>query len=313
MTHKHLIIYHANCDDGFGAAWAAATSPLLMGQVVELYPASYGDAVPWDKIDENTEVHILDFSYPPATMEDISNCAHLVYWLDHHKSAIDAWYSYVGGYEEKPEWVENMYVVLDMTKSGAMIAWDYYHTDGGREAPVLIQYIQDRDLWKKELPYCDNFHLNLSTYEKTIDEWNRIAAEVETDEGMHHFVREGYAIKRFYDQCVEQAMDNSHAVIIKLGSELEDSLYIHGVNCSGKFASDVGNKLANECPECIGFTYEILEQGYIKCSIRSVGDVDVAYLAKQFGGGGHKNAAGFILQGKDAESLLMYGELRKLQ
>ncbi|RME92608.1 MAG: hypothetical protein D6767_02820 [Candidatus Hydrogenedentota bacterium] len=35
------------------------------------------------------------------------------------------------------------------------------------------------------------------------------------------------------------------------------------------------------------------DDGCMKCSLRSIGDVDVAAIAKVFGGGGHKNAAGF--------------------
>ncbi|HEX6643202.1 MAG TPA: bifunctional oligoribonuclease/PAP phosphatase NrnA [Gemmatimonadales bacterium] len=42
-------------------------------------------------------------------------------------------------------------------------------------------------------------------------------------------------------------------------------------------------------------------QGRIKVSLRSVGTVDVAAFAKQFGGGGHRKAAGLALPGSLAE------------
>lgn len=35
------------------------------------------------------------------------------------------------------------------------------------------------------------------------------------------------------------------------------------------------------------------EQGILRCSLRSKGNVNVAYIAQSFGGGGHKTAAGF--------------------
>jgi phosphoesterase RecJ-like protein len=38
-----------------------------------------------------------------------------------------------------------------------------------------------------------------------------------------------------------------------------------------------------------------------KISLRSKGRVDLSYLAKSFGGGGHKNAAGGVLEGSLAE------------
>jgi phosphoesterase RecJ-like protein len=44
-----------------------------------------------------------------------------------------------------------------------------------------------------------------------------------------------------------------------------------------------------------------VSQGRIKVSLRSVGDVDVAAFAKEFGGGGHTKAAGLALAGSLAE------------
>ena len=44
-----------------------------------------------------------------------------------------------------------------------------------------------------------------------------------------------------------------------------------------------------------------ISQGRVKVSLRSVGDVDVADFAKQFGGGGHRKAAGLSLEGALAD------------
>ena len=41
-----------------------------------------------------------------------------------------------------------------------------------------------------------------------------------------------------------------------------------------------------------------LQDGSVKVSLRSEGDIDVGKIALKFGGGGHKNAAGFISDGK---------------
>ncbi|MBX3723867.1 MAG: bifunctional oligoribonuclease/PAP phosphatase NrnA [Turneriella sp.] len=55
------------------------------------------------------------------------------------------------------------------------------------------------------------------------------------------------------------------------------------------------------------------EEGELKGSLRSIGAVDVASLAKQFGGGGHKNAAGLKIRKPFAEALkLIIAELEKL-
>lgn len=44
-----------------------------------------------------------------------------------------------------------------------------------------------------------------------------------------------------------------------------------------------------------------IAQGRVKVSLRSVGEVDVADFAKQFGGGGHRKAAGLSLEGPLAD------------
>jgi len=44
-----------------------------------------------------------------------------------------------------------------------------------------------------------------------------------------------------------------------------------------------------------------VSQGRVKVSLRSIGPVDVAAFAKQFGGGGHTKAAGLALTGSLAE------------
>jgi phosphoesterase RecJ-like protein len=55
------------------------------------------------------------------------------------------------------------------------------------------------------------------------------------------------------------------------------------------------------------------EHGELKGSLRSIGEVDVAALAKKFGGGGHKNAAGLKMKKPFAEALkLVLAELERL-
>jgi nanoRNase/pAp phosphatase (c-di-AMP/oligoRNAs hydrolase) len=65
-------------------------------------------------------------------------------------------------------------------------------------------------------------------------------------------------------------------------------------DCPGQFASDVGNELA-KLVGTYGATCYHDTEGRLKVSLRSIGDYDVNEIAKQFGGGGHKNAAGFVM------------------
>ena len=59
---KPLVIYHANCTDGFGAAFAAW---LKFGDEAEYRACHYGQECFQDgETVHNREVYILDFSFP---------------------------------------------------------------------------------------------------------------------------------------------------------------------------------------------------------------------------------------------------------
>lgn len=47
----------------------------------------------------------------------------------------------------------------------------------------------------------------------------------------------------------------------------------------------------------ISALFREVDKGFIKASLRSKGDIDVSIVARDFGGGGHKNAAGYRLRG----------------
>lgn len=54
------------------------------------------------------------------------------------------------------------------------------------------------------------------------------------------------------------------------------------------------------------------EEGFLKCSLRSIGNVDVAKIAGKFGGGGHKNAAGLLITKKySTAKKILLKELKK--
>lgn len=83
---KPLVIYHAQCADGFGAAFAAW---LKLGDEAEYEAHQHGEKNFADLIEKctNREVYIIDFSLPRPTMDAIFEYAKRVVWLDHHASS----------------------------------------------------------------------------------------------------------------------------------------------------------------------------------------------------------------------------------
>lgn len=282
---NHLIIYHAHCNDGFGAAWAAWKALKETG-LVELHAASYGKEPPYEKINAGINVHIVDFSYPPHQFLNLCSMAKSVTMLDHHKTALEAYEDYIS--EEFPSGSK---VIFDTTRSGAMIAWNHYHP--GKQPPRIIEHIQDRDLWQFLFPHTKEVHLNLNTLPKELPMWDELIASTNASGfAFKEFVAGGSAIKRYYEQLIENVLATNKVEV-----------FIDGVrglscNCPGALASDLGHELANESGT-FGMTWELLKDRNVKCSLRSNGDFDVSAIAKSFGGGGHKNAAGFIISSVD--------------
>lgn len=283
---RALVLYHANCKDGFGAAWAFQKFWADKYTDVQYTPVAYGETVLSGHRESETDLYILDFSFTPEYLVELASRFHYVELQDHHKTAVEAWVKYVT--VDKGIVPENMYVNFDMAYSGAMLTYKRFtsYTD---KTPLLLLHIQDYDLWKFENPRTKAFIAHLDMIPKTMEDWNSLHDYLEeTPDGYEKFVGEG--------QLLLEAFEGTCQAIIKSGCKdimLGDKKGL-GVNAPGMFASRIGNILA-ERSGTFGATWFESHDGSIKFSVRSEGDYDVSAIAKQYGGGGHRNAAGFSL------------------
>lgn len=257
------VLYHANCDDGFGAAW------VIHGLFpdIEFKPVQYGSSPP--KLPAGSRVAIVDFSYPRAVLLEWLDHLGASVILDHHKTA-------------EADIGDLPFATFDMERSGAMMAWDYWHPD--EAPPLLVQYVQDRDLWRLELPDTEAFTADLRSYPRTFKVWDWYDQNL-YEQGLVYVVRDGKAIRRRIDQQVEAACAN--AVWTDVGGHR-----VLAVNETHNF-SEVAGELAKRPDSCFGAAYFTRADGKRQWSLRSVGDFDVSEVAKGLGGGGHRNAAGF--------------------
>lgn len=265
MTTKPLVIYHANCWDGFCAAWVAYKA---LGDI-EARPAHYGSAPPPVK---DRVVYVLDFSYDRDTMTRIATDARRLVVLDHHKTAQAA----LDGLHEPESGID---IIFDMNRSGGQLAWLWFFKD--TPAPWLVNYTADRDLWRHELPESENINAALRSYPLDFALWDEFADRVGQRE---MFKREGSAIRR-----AERAIVETH---VRNAREREmDGHKVLAVNATVLF-SEIAGELAKDRP--FGACYFDRQDGRRQWSLRSRdGGVDVSAIAKAHGGGGHTQAAGF--------------------
>jgi uncharacterized protein len=288
---KPLVIYHDKCTDGFGAAFAAW---MKLGDTAEYVACSYGDATVPDYVER--DVYILDFSFKREVMDDILREAKRVVWLDHHKTAFEMWcgpdqtalYKFADS-------DTGSHIILDNNKSGAYLAWEYFHP--GTEVPALIQRIDDRDRWVFQYPNSKALHAGLRAVGQDFKLW-KMLTPMGTSDWARNFgdtVSRGYTILSVYDEQIKDRVRVAEKCVISYATDNGAILRAAGglaVN-SPMHQSEIGNELAKASGTYGMVWYYDAATKRANVSLRSIGDYDVSALAKAFGGGGHKNAAGF--------------------
>ena len=293
-----IVIYHGNCADGFCAALAFW---LKHGNAMEYYPGVYQEAPP------NVEgriVYMVDFSYKRDVVLEMLEKAEKVYFIDHHKTAIEdlADLSDIGSEFLQP----NFMAYTDLNRSGAMLAWDFvYNTVWNgfgfernrvnlepeyREAPKLFHYVQDRDLWQKKLPRTNEFSANLFSYNYDFVEWAGIMSDVESVAGFTHFCMAGEAILRKQQKDINELLK----VTLRYFPLAHEGDGVPTANMPYTLASEACHQLLQDHPEApFAACYWDTETHRIFSLRSEEGREDVSEIAKLYGGGGHRNAAGF--------------------
>lgn len=262
------VIYHGNCSDGFCAAYIASKKL----PEAEYIPFNYAQKLELDNFNKEDVVFILDFSFKRPVMIELASKVKEILVIDHHKTA-------------KAELVnlpENVKCIFNMDKSGAMLTWEFFHH--GTEAPLLVQYVQDRDLWKWFLPHSKEISNYVNIVKHDFKQWDILNGTFV--EGLHDYRNMGQAIGMKIDQQVDNAVE--HAVEMSFGNGYRCLC----VNSTVNF-SEIAGKLAKMHPSGYGLAWFYRSDNKYQYSLRSRTDVDVSEIAKSFGGGGHKNAAGF--------------------
>lgn len=270
-----LCIYHGNCQDGFGAAWAVRKA--LGAENVEFYPGVYQDDPPDVK---GRDVLIVDFSYKRPVLERMAADARAVCVLDHHRSAMDD----LAGLPSPFDWGTSdewgpLCAMFDMERSGAGLTWDYFH---GTDRPPLIEHIEDRDLWRFALPKTREIAAALFSYPYDFDLWDSLMGE----ERVATLAIEGEAIERKHHQDITNLLPVVERVMTIGGIKMPVA------NLPLTLTSDAGHRMAANGPGVAACYWDTAEGRIFSLRSTDIGP-DVQAIAVKYGGGGHAKAAGF--------------------
>lgn len=256
---KTYILYHDPCTDGMGAKYAAWKK---FGDTAIYLGVNYDKPLPG--LEDGSTVYMVDFSVPKAQLHALKARMSKVFVIDHHKTAQED----LAG---EPD------TIFNMDKSGAVLAWEYFHP--GTPVPTLLNVIQDRDLWRWAFPNTKHILNALSLHGNDVTTWDEISDVPES------MVSDGKSVSKFQQGYVDFVTKPYNVTFISMNGA-KGAL----VNTTSQ-GSEVGNKVCTDHNLDFCIYFSVIRSGVVNLGFRSNG-FDVTPFAKALGGGGHKQASG---------------------
>lgn len=273
ITKKIIVFYHDDLD-GFTGAWAAWKKFKDKAEYVPV--KSWSDEAPLHH--ENKQIYFIDFSFYLEKMKKLAE-KNKVILIDHHLSS-----------KETADSLPNSF--HDTNRAGATLSWIYFHSD--KKIPRLALHVEDMDIWKFKLPFTKEITAALELYDFDFKIWDKLAIILESKgkKGAFAIVKEGKTILKYQNTLIDKVIKNGQEVIF----EGHESFAVN----SPVLISEIGHKIYDS----MGKLAIVWSHGgkknneTIKVSLRSDKKINVAELAEKHGGGGHKGASSFRVDGK---------------
>jgi len=302
MGNEPLIVFHAGCADGLTAALFAKKSlPLAEvtciaagGEFAEKLIAKGHDL-------RNRKLVFVDLCPQDAgQVAELSTLAgdNLVVIIDHHKHAPLVEQDFGERFRGSPRF-DNVRFTVSLHMSGAGLTANYF----GQDLGTLGEYVQDRDLWRFELPDSKAINAYIMKELGRVMKWDRPLAQVNLWAGVHDdlgtlciitIAETGRHLMERDRQHIEAIARTATKSTILVGKRMRVCMAVQ----SPILGSEVGNKLVEELDDDdaeFALVWYGNGNGTVKVSLRSRdGKADVEEIAREFGGGGHRNAAGFV-------------------
>ncbi len=271
MSPKQIVVlYHGKCPDGFGGAYAAWKK---FGDTASYITADHGDTPPEGL--EGCDVYLVDFCYKNAEqMEGLAKSVKRLVVLDHHESAKAL-------VEQAPEHI------YDENRSGASIAWTYFHPD--TQIPRLMRYLEDGDLYRYVLPETRDIFSYLLVLPFEFYAWDELALGLEDDVKRVDILKKAAAYTEFFEALARSSVERAKKVLFE-GHEV----YFVATHPNITMKSYVAHELYTKLPP-FALIVTAHPNGF-GVSIRGNPSlIDVSKIAAKYGGGGHPGSSGFFV------------------
>ncbi len=285
---RPLVLYHGRkCPDGFASALAAW---LFYGDQAEFVGLDHGDVKSLADLPalDGRAVYILDFSFANHILRAMEERAAKLVMLDHHLSAAEK----LTGFKCRCGVVH-----FDMKKSGAHLAWEFFHP--GKPIPDLVRFVEDRDIWAWQYPESAGFLAALDMEPFEFKRWQALAQLNAAQ--LVAYIDRGRAMDEKFSDLARAMAEQAQAVVFNGVQGLM-------VNAPSAFHSLVGDLLCQQSGT-FALLWTVDKTGVVKCGLRSRSGFNCIALAESMGGGGHAQACGFKMPAARLPELLT-GTLR---
>lgn len=236
---------------------------------------------PLETIQKNEPVYISDLSFTEDTISVLDKliniCGENLYWNDHHKSSIELCNKFV--------YLKNIKGIRSSEKSGAYLTWKCFFPDA--LIPMAVKYVSDWDTFTHKFGDTTRYFkfgidADISYRSPLSIQWKKLLSDYDTPY-LCDIIKSGTIIDNYVKIDYKETLKSN-----VFETEL-DGYIIAVVNrsCSSLIFGDLYNKY----PIVSTFSYDGDNWKYSLYS--SDKNVDCEAIARKYGGGGHKGAAGF--------------------
>ena len=241
----------------------------------EMIGINYGDDFPWDTIGKDETIFMVDFSLQP--FEDMVRLADMCnfIWIDHHISAMTECVKHEG-------FKGRAFVNDDF--SGCELTWMFFYST--KETPLSVHLLGRYDVWDlKADTRVMPFQWGMRIYDTLpeADIWDEV---LKPDSDMKYIVKDGELLLEHRDA------ENEKYIKACAFETVFEGLRAIAVN-KGLTNSQLFDSIWDTDKHDIMLTFVYRKGQWTVSLYTTKPDIDVSEIAKKYGGGGHRQAAGF--------------------
>jgi len=291
-NEKKLIISHISDIDGMGSVVLGFLAFKKIDYcLIEIKEQT--EMLEFIKNSNYEQIYICDLGLEDKIGDEINGLNKNILLFDHHKSNM---------YVSKYDWATVEVTLNNRLTSGTELFYDYLVKEEllkpNQATTEFVELIRSFDTW--DWNRTNNTRANdltsLFTMLGTTEFINYFVTNLPILESFEYSQEHQFLINLREKEINELKQVCNQSVIKIMFEDL-----IAGVVFCDRHSSNIGNYLCQNQEIDFAMIVNLLEN---RVSLRSEGEIDVGVIAKKYGGGGHKNAAGFSLTNNDKKTIL---------